>query len=185
MLSVANGALNYDPLRSIRPHSAIRVQSGVITPLCIPSFLIFVTNRLITTIGVVPMSNKNLFIIRGLPSAGKSTAAALITQNVASANDYFTDNEGNYVFDPDKLADAHQYCRDKVLNWMECGVSLIAADNTFTREWEFEEYLSLAEEFGYMAHVIVVEKYHDGKDIHNVPDWKLEQMVERFEHKMI
>ena len=43
------------------------------------------------------------------------------------------------------------------------------------------EYFKLAEKYGYMVFTIIIENRHGGKNIHGVPDDKLEQMKKRFE----
>ena len=56
--------------------------------------------------------------------------------------------------------------------------------NTFTQEWEMKPYMDLAKEHGYKVFTIVVENRHDGKNVHNVPEDKIEQMANRFEIKL-
>lgn len=46
-------------------------------------------------------------------------------------------------------------------------------------------YFELAEKYGYVVFSLVVENRHNGKNIHGVPDEKLEQMKNRFELKLI
>jgi 50S ribosomal subunit-associated GTPase HflX len=57
----------------------------------------------------------------------------------------------------------------------------IVVSNTFTQEWEMEEYHKLAEKYGYMVFSIIVENRHGGINEHNVPEEKLEQMKHRFQ----
>jgi len=60
----------------------------------------------------------------------------------------------------------------------------IAVSNTFTQEWEMKPYFELAEKYGYTVFVTIIENYHNGKNIHGVPDDKLKQMRDRFEFKL-
>jgi hypothetical protein len=60
----------------------------------------------------------------------------------------------------------------------------IAVSNTFTQEWEMEEYYKLAEKYGYTVFSIIVENRHGGVNEHGVPDEKLEQMRARFSVKL-
>jgi hypothetical protein len=60
----------------------------------------------------------------------------------------------------------------------------IAVSNTFTQEWEMEDYYKLAEKYQYKVVSLIVENRHDGKNIHGVPDEKLEIMRKRFEIKL-
>lgn len=124
---------------------------------------------------------KVLFIVRGLPGSGKTTLAHIIANGVCSADDYFTDSEGNYNFDPSKLKAAHADCRSRVEQHMSYGEPLVAVANTFTQEWEMEAYFNLAEEYGYMVQSIVVENRHGGQNIHNVPAEAMNKMRDRFE----
>lgn len=125
---------------------------------------------------------KNLVLVRGCPGSGKSTFAIeiLMVEYVISADDYFTDNEGNYNFDITKIKDAHNYCRNKCQAYMEEGLD-IAVHNTFTQVWEMEPYFKLAEEYGYRIFTIIVENRHGSENIHNVPDETLIKMKKRFE----
>jgi hypothetical protein len=60
----------------------------------------------------------------------------------------------------------------------------IVVSNTFTQEWEMEPYVEMAKEWGYTVFTIVVENRHGGKNVHGVPDDKLEIMRNRFEIKL-
>jgi predicted kinase len=126
----------------------------------------------------------NLYLLRGLPGAGKST----IGKNLKTVNfeaDQFFMKDGEYKFDPTKLRDAHEWCQNKVKHCMIEGIKDISVSNTFTQEWEMESYYKLAEEYGYVVFSIIVENRHGGKNIHNVPTEVLEKMKNRFELKLI
>jgi len=135
---------------------------------------------------------KTLTLLRGLPGAGKSTFANFIWNDYAicEADKFFYDKEGNYNFDASKLKQAHEWCRQEVERRMvENSITPqyypeIVVSNTFTQEWEMEPYFKLAEQYGYRVFSIIVENRHDGKNVHGVPDEKLEQMKQRFQIKI-
>ena len=132
---------------------------------------------------------KVLILLRGLPGSGKSSFANLIWSSfvICEADQFFYDAEGNYNFDPSKLKEAHKYCRDKVESFMldnEKNPQFypeIIVSNTFTREWEMEEYFKLANKYGYKVVSLIIENRHGGKNVHGVPDSKINEMRNRFE----
>lgn len=127
---------------------------------------------------------KILYIVRGVPGSGKSTFARQLTSNVFEADQYFIDNEGNYNFIPSEIKNAHAECQDDVKSAMSSSIPKIAVSNTFTQEWEMNPYLDLAKQFGYMVFTVVVENRHGGKNVHGVPNDKIELMKNRFEIKL-
>lgn len=63
-------------------------------------------------------SQGELILLRGLPGSGKSTLAKVILQirdsdepEILSADDFFMDENGDYVFDSSKIKEAHNYCQ--------------------------------------------------------------------------
>lgn len=136
--------------------------------------------------------NGVLFLVRGLPGSGKSTFANAIWNEyaVCEADKFFYDKEGNYNFDSSKLRDAHAWCRNEVETRMKDHqlnpqfYPEIAVSNTFTQEWEMKDYYELAEKYGYKVVSLILENRHGGKNIHGVPDDKLEIMKNRFEIKL-
>lgn len=126
---------------------------------------------------------KNLFLIRGLPNAGKSTLAEQLGGSHFEADKYFVDESGNYNFDPSKLKLAHQWCQLQVLNAMIKSETIVVS-NTFTREWEMKPYMDMAKDWGYRVFSIIVEKRHDNVNNHGVPYEKIQQMLDRFEIKL-
>lgn len=127
---------------------------------------------------------------------------------VLSADMYFEDSDGNYNWNPSKLKDAHEWCKCQVEGLMRDGNKVVEfptiisttiaskngyrsvgykffnkifVANTFTQEWEMEDYFELAEEYGYQVVSLIVENRHGNKNIHNVPDEKVQQMKERFQ----
>ena len=131
---------------------------------------------------------KTLYIVRGVPGSGKSTFAKSIGGIHIEADQFFMEN-GKYNFDITKIKLAHKYCKNQTEAWMKTdGVQVnndkIVVSNTFTQEWEMEPYFELAEKYGYRVFSLIVENRHDGKNIHDVPEDKLEQMKNRFEIKL-
>jgi predicted kinase len=131
---------------------------------------------------------KTLLLIRGLPGAGKSTFAHFVWNEYAicEADKYFIDKNGEYKFDATKLKEAHAWCKKEVeIRMMDNAANPqfypeIVVSNTFTQEWEMEDYFILAEKYGYKVFSIVVENRHGNKNVHGVPEEKLQQMRNRF-----
>lgn len=134
------------------------------------------------------MENKILYIVRGIPGSGKTTFAKTLGGVHFEADQYFM-VDGEYRFDVTKLKDAHKWCQGQVSNAMLLNYTAnmnntIVVSNTFTQEWEMEPYIEMAKEWGYTVFTIVVENRHGGKNVHGVPDDKLEIMRNRFEIKL-
>jgi len=131
---------------------------------------------------------KSLFLLRGLPGAGKSTLAKSIGAVYFEADMFFM--EGNeYKFDMKKIRDAHAWCQNQVRISMKnadagIGDTKIAVANTFTQEWEMKAYTDMAAEYGFTVFSMVVENRHGGKNVHDVPADVLDKMEDRFEIKL-
>ena len=125
---------------------------------------------------------KILYIIRGHSGSGKTTLANKLADEVVEADNYFTNNKGIYTFDASKLTDAHSYCKSVVRSLMvaEYPSHNIAVSNTFTRKWEYEPYLELAERYGYVVQEIICKG--NFKNVHNVPEEVVEKQKQRFEY---
>ena len=132
---------------------------------------------------------KMLYIVRGIPGSGKSTFAKSLG-GTHFETDMFFMVDGEYKFDFTKLKEAHKWCQEMVETYMKDSLlneqfyREIAVSNTFTQEWEMEHYIELAKKYGYQVFTLIVENRHGGKNIHGVPDDKLEVMRNRFEIKL-
>jgi predicted kinase len=133
----------------------------------------------------------DLILLRGVPGSGKSTLANIILQtpsndkaDVLSADDFFLNEDGEYIFDAANLKEAHNDCQVKCSDRMRSGVARIVVANTFTQKWEMEKYFEMAERYNYRIHSIIVENRHGAENIHGVPEDKVQQMKDRFEIKL-
>lgn len=134
---------------------------------------------------------RKLILVRGIPGSGKTTLAHVILQHpagleqeVLSADDFFENENGDYNFDSTKIKEAHNYCQFRCSERMRQEKSRIVVANTFTQEWEMEDYLKMAERYNYRVHTIIVENRHGNQNVHGVPEDKLQQMKNRFEIKL-
>jgi len=119
------------------------------------------------------------YIVRGLPSSGKSTVATNMVgaENNIAADDYFYNlGNGDYAFDPTKLHLAHKWCYATLEKKMSIGEPLLAVSNTSTRESDVRTYYELGTKWGYQVFVITVEKWHAGLNTHNVPTETMDRM---------
>jgi len=130
----------------------------------------------------------DLILLRGVPGSGKTTLGEIILQttqhqipDVLSADNFFINDKGEYNFDSTKLKEAHNFCQQKCAERMRLEFSKIVVANTFTQEWEMKPYFEMAERYRYRIHSIIVENRHGNKNIHDVPDDKVQIMKDRFE----
>lgn len=123
-----------------------------------------------------------LILIRGLSGSGKSTFARFLESplRVNYEADMWFDNYNNGVFDASKLKKAHKWCKDNVEYVLKSGLDVIVS-NTFTQEWEMQDYFDIAKQCGAKVTVLIVENYHGNKSVHNVPEETMKKMKDRFE----
>ncbi len=129
---------------------------------------------------------KNVIILRGCPSSGKSTVATLFCNSyICCADDYFYEN-GVYSFDVNKLGEAHELCRKRFVEAIEAQRTCIVVANTNSRRKEWKFYEDLAKENGYRVTFLVVENRHDNKNSHfaKIPQEVLDQMEERIKNSL-
>lgn len=144
---------------------------------------------------------KEVIIMRGISGSGKSTLAQKIKLSspekrvIVSADDFFTFDSGEYLFDPTFLKHAHEMCKQKFLLALEKGVNTIIVDNTNTKLWECEDYIKWGKEAGYlvfqcMSHVLTSEDALVGETfvdtcfercVHDVPREGIKKQLARME----
>jgi predicted kinase len=125
----------------------------------------------------------HLFLIRGLPGAGKSTLGNLLCPGATfSADDWF-ELFNNGKFDKSKLTQAHDWCQQSVRRAIERKLGALAVANTFTEERELRPYLDMVSEYpNIRVYVIVVEGGHGSTK--EVPTKTIEHMAKRFKHRL-
>jgi predicted kinase len=136
------------------------------------------------------MLANTLILIRGLPGAGKSSLAKLLSEDqkypVFAIDDYFTNKlTGEYCFDFSKNYLAYQQCENLTEQAMSESTPKVFVDNAFTLNWEMEPYFKLANIYNYKLFVVTVEKYHNGSNIHDVTAEQLQKMAEKYKVKLL
>jgi len=116
-------------------------------------------------------------IFRGLSGSGKSTKASSLDYDYVEADMFFTKN-GKYNYDNKKIKDAHVWCQSVVKYYLQQGKS-IAVSNTFTTIKEIDTYVKIAEV--YNGEIQIIECSGKFKNIHDIPQYKLDLMRSRWE----
>lgn len=129
-----------------------------------------------------------LYLIRGVPGSGKSTVAAdFLKSGVVDmhfeADQFMIDDNDNYKFDPLLLHKCHKACQDSTFLALACDYD-VAVSNTSTTEKEVQVYRDIALQAGAKFVSIIVENRHEGKNVHSVPEDKIQQMKNRFSLKL-
>lgn len=132
---------------------------------------------------------KTLIILRGLPGSGKTTLATTISSLcpncvMYAADDYFYNENGEYMFDAKKLHEAHLDCQNHVAKAMYEGVNTIVVHNTSTTDSELKPYFDMANVHGYIVHSVIVENRSNTHNVHNVNETILDKMKNRFSIKL-
>ncbi len=142
---------------------------------------------------------KTVYILRGISGSGKSKLAKdlasvlLFHVPVCSTDDFFM-VDGEYRFDPSKLADYHKQNFWKFEDYVSRERTAIIVDNTNTQKWEYEKYVHFAENAGYeIVYITLSPKDSQGKvktlyvqecferNKHGVPLAVIQAQAERFE----
>ena len=126
-----------------------------------------------------------LIIMRGISGSGKST---YVRENfpeavVCSADDYFM-VDGEYIFDPAGLGEAHTECFEKCLSSVTDDEAVVVVDNTNTQRAEFTPYVMLGRQAGYdiqIVHIAVDVDIAAERNTHGVPADAVRRQHDRFE----
>jgi predicted kinase len=124
-------------------------------------------------------------IVRGLPGSGKSTLAERLASTkidvVHIETDQYWIRDGEYKFDINHLAEAHDWCRTRVREYLERDYHVVVS-NTFTTQREMKPYFEMCKELSIRPQVILCQGQFG--NIHNVPLDTLAKMAERFQYDL-
>lgn len=132
------------------------------------------------------MSMKQLILIRGIPGSGKSTLAKTLSAELLShvhleADMHFIGSDGVYRFDASKLYEAHKQCQNAAEKLLSANFTVIVS-NTFTTLKELRPYFEIAKKFDLVPVVYLAQNQF--KNVHDVPEEKLEIMRNRFQYDL-
>jgi len=122
-----------------------------------------------------------LYLVRGLPGAGKSTLAKkLVGDNYREPDQFFVNEDGEYVFDYRRVDRAVKWCQQEILRLIATGVKEVAVAGVFTRLERLQFYKDLAKRYNY--NVIVIEVHSNFESTHGVPNYSINLMKKNWEH---
>ena len=132
---------------------------------------------------------KQLIIIRGPSGSGKTTAAKDFVNKHGGAffeADGFFYQEGNYVFDPKKLPQAHGDCQRRIREALANRVSPVVVSNTSMTHWEMNPYFAMAKQFEYHVTVYRIGGPWDAKlfasrNVHGVTEEIVQRQINKYE----
>lgn len=125
-------------------------------------------------------------IVRGISGSGKSTFSNAMAKWIQSqgysschfeADQFFYNEDGDYLFDPSLLQAAHEVCFKNFQESFNDGGHVVIVSNTFTKFWEMDRYLKHAD-----GEIIVFRMTNEFENIHNVPDEVLRNQKARFQN---
>ena len=132
--------------------------------------------------------NGTLYIVRGCSGSGKSTFAKELFKMLSlagekvilcEADDFFM-IDGQYLFDIDKITEAHRTCAAKAYHAMRSEeTNTVIVSNTNTKESEFKDYLEMAKIYNYRIFSLVLENRHGVENSHGVSEGKLKAQATR------
>jgi signal recognition particle GTPase len=142
-----------------------------------------------------------VYIMRGLPGAGKSTRAAAITAAAAargaacavhSTDSFFVDaRDGVYRFDVTQLSANHDANHAAFVGSLNARVPVVIVDNTNIEPWHFERYVIDAWAAGYAVREELVGEFNEAavsvyaaRNVHGVPHDKLLVMLDAWRQQL-
>ena len=131
------------------------------------------------------MSQKEVIINVGLPGSGKSTYAIEYIQKnknlnsiICSADDYFINSSGKYVYVPSKIKNAHDDCKKKFVDALhDPNIDVIIVDNTNLQKMHRDWYVNKARENGVKVKIVLAK---DFEKFLNAPEDKKMHWLELF-----
>lgn len=144
---------------------------------------------------------KLVIIMRGLPGSGKSywIEQFIVSQGIEHAihirqygyfsTDRYFYQQGQYRFNPQKLAQYHQANLSAFIQALARHEPIVICDNTNIAKWEFMAYEAAAKALGYQIKVVLVGQPDDDqhqqlcaqRNQHKVSLGNIQKMAQLFE----
>ena len=154
---------------------------------------------------------KLLLLLRGAPGVGKTTIAQALQSSFSTAqrvvcfaaDDYFYNRSGDYLFVPEKLPLAHEWCFKNTAEALDSKeTEVVIVHNTFCKEKDMIEYYSLAKAYNALCASVIVEgrRYSDKvaddgefldrnecdiKSTHDVPEETMSRMLKELKGSIL
>lgn len=109
-------------------------------------------------------------LVRGLPGSGKTTIAKAISAETGAKHleaDMFFMENGVYLFDGNKIKEAHGWCQRNASDSLSQGHCVVVS-NTFVKKWEMDAYCAMAATYGANVKVLVATGSYG--NLHEVPE---------------
>ncbi|PAR27537.1 ATP-binding protein [Vibrio metoecus] len=120
----------------------------------------------------------HLTLIRGLPGSGKSTLAKTLPAVHLEADMYFVNEQGEYHFRPELIAQAHEWCQQQTEYGFQQGKNVVVS-NTFVRHWEMVVYRKLARKYRAKLTILVCRGRY--QNVHGVDEATVERMRQQWQ----
>jgi predicted kinase len=131
-----------------------------------------------------------VIVMVGVSGTGKSTHASKLTQEnwgnvrVLSTDNYYM-RDGQYVYDPSKISEAHAWCFREFLGALSDQVGLVIIDNTSLTQREISPYALGAAAFGYELEIVILRSRNPrigSRNTHGVPVAEQQNQLKRLEN---
>lgn len=132
-------------------------------------------------------SRKIMYILRGPSGSGKSTKAKQLgIDGITLSTDDFWMKDGKYIFDINRIAEAHQWNQQRTREYLKKGISPIIIDNTNIEAWECKVYVHLAQQYGYQVQLIPIQVQNTAEELaqknkHGVPAEAIQKMIDKYD----
>lgn len=128
--------------------------------------------------------NKQLIIIRGAQGSGKSSTAAIWAAGDKNrwyeTDQYWSDMNGHYDFDPRRIHIAHDWCYDMVEAALENpDVERVVVSNCFATKEQMMPYIMAADRLKIPYRILL--KFEKYPNEHGVPDDVVQRVREKME----
>lgn len=146
-------------------------------------------------------------ILRGLPGSGKNYYIEQLKKDgkivfECSADLFFVDKDGVYMFDPKRIGEAHKYSKDTFWYHLKIWNRFLAdpvgnieiieryknhvliCNNTNTTLLEMDPYITMCDIFEHPYEIIWMKCSAETsieRNVHNVPEETIRRMAKRFE----